>query len=61
MEMNKRYRLIVNHEWLASSDSLDDINQMANNIWVAASQEENGYYGNFPDIIIYDMQEKCEV
>ena len=59
--MNKRYRLIVNHEWLVSSDSLDDINQMANNIWAAASQEENGYYGNFPDIIIYDMQEKCEV
>lgn len=59
--MNKRFRLIVNGEWLMSSDNLAEINDYANNIWITASQEENGYYGNFPDIIIYDMLEKKEV
>lgn len=59
--MNKRYRLLVNHEWLASSDNLNELEEMANNIWFAAATEEEGYYGNFVDIIIYDMQERCEV
>ena len=59
--MNKRYRLLINHEWIASSDDLAELNDMANRIWIAAAQEENGYYGNFPDIIIYDMLEGHEV
>lgn len=59
--MNKRYRLLINHEWIASSDNLAELNDMASRIWVAASESENGYYGNFPDIIIYDMLEGCEV
>ena len=59
--MNKRYRLIVNHEWLASSDNFNELNEYANNIWAAAVQQEDDYYGNFPDIIIYDMQTREEV
>ena len=59
--MNKRYRLIVNHEWLASSDNVAELNEYANNIWAAAAQNDDGYYGNYPDIIIYDMQERCEI
>ena len=59
--MGKRFRLIVNHEWIASSDDANELNEMGNNIWTAAMEQENGYYGNFPDIIIYDMKEKREI
>lgn len=59
--MRKRYRLIVNGEWLISSDDFSAISDMASRIWIEAMEEENGYYGNFPDIIIYDTVERREI
>lgn len=58
--MGKRYRLIINHEWIASSDDLDELNQMAASISISCAEREDDYYGNYPDIYIYDTVEKCE-
>ena len=56
MEMNKRYRLIVNGEWLMSSDSEAEINEWATKFWCNYSGDD--YYGNSPDVEIYDTVEK---
>ena len=54
--MNKRYRLYVNGEWLASSDDLSFLNDWASKIW-----QGDNYYGYFPDVVIYDTVEREEV
>lgn len=51
--MEKRYRLIVNGEWLVSSNDYAEINEWANRMW-----EGDNYYGNFPDVRILDMAEE---
>lgn len=56
MEMNKRYRLIVNGEWYMSSDNEAEINEWATKFWCNYSEDD--YYGNFPDVEIYDTVEK---
>ena len=53
--MNKRYRLYVNGEWYMSSDSEAEINEWANKFW---TRDADDYYGNFPDVVVYDTVER---
>lgn len=57
--MNKRYRLYINGEWYMSSDSEAEINEWANKFWVNANDDD--YYGQFPDVRIYDTVERREL
>ena len=56
--MNKRYRLYVNGEWYMSSDSEAEINEWANKFW---TRDADDYYGNFPDVVVYDTVERREI
>lgn len=56
--MNKRYRLYVNGEWYMSSDSEAEINEWANEFW---TMDADDYYGNFPDVVVYDTVEGREI
>ena len=48
-----RYKLVVNHKWLTSSDNWEQINDTANRIWLEAIEEESG---NCIVIKIYDSE-----
>ena len=56
--MNKRYRLYVNGEWYMSSDSEAEINEWANKFW---TRDADDYYGDYPDVVVYDTVERREL
>lgn len=56
--MDKRYRLYVNNEWITSSDDWEYICKAAEGYWYM-DDEDASYYGYYPEVRIYDTQEKC--
>jgi hypothetical protein len=56
--MNKRYRLYVNGEWYMSSDSEAEINEWANKFW---TRDADDYYGEYPDVVVYDTVGRREI